>query len=135
LYKSASGSECTPTSGSGSGLSAEYFNGTTLTNKVLTRTDASVDFNWAGASPASGISADNFSVRWTGQVSPRHSGATTFYTVSDDGIRLWVNGQQLINNWTNHGPTENSGSIALVAGQKYEIKLEYYEATGGATAR
>jgi hypothetical protein len=126
---------CSPTSGTGTGLSADYFSGTTLTTKLLTRTDANVDFNWGSTSPASGVPADNFSVRWTGQVSPRYSGSTTFYTVSDDGIRLWVNGQLLIDNWTNHGPTENSGALSLNAGQRYDLKLEYYEATGGATAR
>jgi hypothetical protein len=126
---------CTPSAGSGTGLSADYFSGTTLTTKLLTRTDAGVDFQWGTAAPASGVPADNFSVRWSGQLSPRFSGTTTFYTSSDDGVRLWVNGQPLVNNWTNHGVTENSGSISLVAGQKYDIKLEYYEATGGATAR
>jgi hypothetical protein len=126
---------CTPVSGNGSGLSADYFNGISLNSKLLTRTDASVDFNWASSSPGAGVPADNFSVRWTGQVSPRYTGSVTFYTVSDDGIRLWVNGQQLVDNWTNHGATENSGTITLTAGQKYDIKLEYYEATGGATAR
>jgi hypothetical protein len=53
-------------------------------------------------------------------------------TVSDDGVRLWVNGQLLIDNWTNHAPTENSGSINLTAGQDYSLVLEYFE--GGASA-
>jgi PA14 domain len=55
--------------------------------------------------------------------------------VSDDGVRLWVNGQQIINNWTNHAPTENSGTIALTAGQRYDIRMEFFENAGGATAR
>jgi hypothetical protein len=126
---------CTAVAGSGSGLTGDYFSGTTLTTKVLTRTDATVDFQWNTAAPGVGVPADNYSVRWTGQVSPRFSGSTTFYTSSDDGVRLWINGQQLINNWTNHGTTENSGSITLTAGQKYDVKLEYYDGTGGATAR
>jgi hypothetical protein len=46
-----------------------------------------------------------------------------------------VNGQQLVNNWTLHGPTENSGSIALVAGQKASLRIDYFEKTGGATAQ
>src|SRR6185503_16194293 len=58
-----------------------------------------------------------------------------FYTVSDDGVRLWVNGQRIVNNWTNHAATENSGAIALVAGQRYAITMEYYENAGSATAR
>ena len=126
---------CSAVAGNGSGLTGDYFSGTTLTTKVLTRTDATVDFQWGTTAPAAGVAADNYSVRWTGQVSPRFSGSTTFYTSSDDGVRLWVNGQQLVDNWTNHGTTENSGSITLTAGQKYDVKLEYYEATGGATAR
>lgn len=126
---------CTPVAGSGSGLAGDYFSGTTLTTKVLSRTDPTVDFQWGTAAPAASVPADNFSVRWSGQVSPRYGGSTTFYTSSDDGVRLWVNGQQLIDNWTNHGTTENSGSLTLTAGQRYDVKLEYYEATGGATAR
>ena len=126
---------CTPLTGTGSGLRGEYFSGTALTNPVLTRTDAKVDFSWVAAAPDAALPSDNFSVRWSGQVSPRFSGSTTFYTVSDDGVRLWINGQLLIDNWTNHGETENSASVTLSAGQKYDVKLEYYEATGGATAR
>ncbi len=126
---------CTPVAGTGTGLRGEYFTGITLASKVLTRTDANVDFSWASAAPDAALPADNFSVRWTGQVSPRFSGSTTFYTESDDGVRLWINGQLLIDNWTAHGTTENSGSVTLTAGQKYDLKLEYFEATGGATAR
>jgi hypothetical protein len=59
----------------------------------------------------------------------------TFYTQSDDGVRLWVNGQQVINNWTAHGSTENSGKIRLEAGKKYDLKMEYFNRSGGATAQ
>jgi hypothetical protein len=58
----------------------------------------------------------------------------TIYTNSDDGVRLWVDGQQLVNNWTNHGNTENSGNIDLVAGQTYSIVMEHYDDTGSAVA-
>lgn len=120
---------------SGTGLHADYFNNQTLTAPaVLSRTDGTVNFNWANGSPGSGIGVDHFSARWSGQVEALFSQTYTFFTTSDDGVRLWVNGVQLINNWTDHGPTENSGTIALVAGQKYDIKLEFYENGGGATA-
>jgi hypothetical protein len=119
----------------GTGLRAEYFNNRTLTAPaVFSRTDATINFAWGTASPAVGVGSDRFSVRWTGQVEPLFSQTYRFFTTSDDGVRLWVNGQRIIDNWTDHGPTENSGTIALSAGQKYDIKLEFYENTGGATA-
>ena len=59
----------------------------------------------------------------------------TFYTQTDDGVRLWVNGVRLINDWTDHGIVENRGSIALVAGRKYDLLMEYYDNGGGAFAK
>jgi len=57
----------------------------------------------------------------------------TFYTTSDDGSRLWVNNVEIINNWTDHLPTETSGTIALTAGTPVSIRLEYYDANGNAS--
>ena len=93
--------------GSGTGLLAQYFNdagsGVYFTALALTRTDATVDFDWASASPDPAVQADNFSVRWSGQVQAPVTGTYTFTTASDDGVRLYVNGQLLIDNWTDHG--------------------------------
>jgi glucose/arabinose dehydrogenase len=121
--------------GSGTGLSAAYFDTATFGGQIVTRTDSTVDFAWGQGSPASGIGVDTFSARWTGQVEAPFSGTYTFYTQSDDGVRLWVNGQLLVNNWTNHPLTENSGTIVLTAGQRYAIRLEFYDNAGSATAR
>jgi glucose/arabinose dehydrogenase len=123
------------TGGTGNGLAVTYFNNIDFTGATVTRTDPTVDFLWGSGSPATAIGADTFSARWTGQVEAQFTGTYTFYTQSDDGVRLWVNGQQLINNWTNHATTENSGSIALTAGQRYDIRMEFFENAGGATAR
>ena len=123
-----------PNNGSGNGLKGEYFDAMNFTGPMLTRTDATVNFSWAGA-PASGMGADTFSVRWTGQIEPRYSERYTFYTTSDDGVRLWVNGQLVIDNWTDHAARENSGSIALTAGQKVSVRMEYYENGYDAVAR
>ena len=120
--------------GGASGLSAEYYSGMAFETLVLTRTDPVVDFNWRSGSPDPLLPSNRFSVRWTGYVVPQYSQTYTFYTASDDGIRLWVNGQQLVNNWTAHSLTENSGQIALTAGQSYRIVLEYYENSGSAAA-
>jgi hypothetical protein len=122
----------TPPPNSGTGLTGEYYNNANLTALVLTRLDPTINFNWGSGSPNAAIGSNTFSARWTGQVEAVYSETYTFYTTSDDGVRLWVNNQPIINNWTNHGPTENSGTIALAAGQRYAIRLEYYENTGGA---
>ena len=117
------------------GLQGQYYDNSNFTNLKLTRTDSTINFNWGAGSPNAAIGTDTFSVRWTGQVQTPTSGVYTFFTQSDDGIRLWVNGQQIINNWTNHSVTENKGTITLAAGQKYDIKLEYYDNTGSAVAK
>ena len=92
--------------GSGTGLLAQYFNdagsGIYFTALVLTRTDATVDFDWASGAPDPAVQADNFSVRWSGEVKAPVTGTYTFTTTSDDGVRLYVNGQLLIDNWTDH---------------------------------
>lgn len=119
----------------GTGLKGEYFDNIDFTNLKLTRVDKTVNFNWGSSSPDPSLGADTFSVRWSGQVLPQFSETYTFYTQSDDGVRLWVNGQLLVDNWTNHASVQNSGTIQLTAGQKYYIRMEYFENTGGAVAK
>jgi hypothetical protein len=121
--------------GLSNGLKGEYYNNMTLTGSpVLTRTDATVNFNWGGANPDTSINSDGFSVRWSGQIQPLYSQMYTFSTLSDDGIRLWVNGVQIINNWTNHSAATDTGTISLVAGVKYNIVLEFFENSGDAVS-
>jgi YVTN family beta-propeller protein len=116
------------------GLKGEYFANVSLGGTpVLTRYEA-VNFSWGTGSPGPGVAANNFSVRWSGVIVPTASGSHRFQTYSDDGVRVWVNGVQLVNNWTDHSPTTNtSGTISLTAGQRYTIRVEYYERGGGAT--
>jgi hypothetical protein len=126
--------------GSGTGLRARYYNdpgtGARFATLVLTRTDPTVNFAWGTGSPGPGVQVDNFSVRWTGQVQAVATGNYTFSTTSDDGVRLWVNGQLVIDNWTDHPPTTNtSAAVALVADTKYDLKMEYYEHGVDATAK
>jgi YVTN family beta-propeller protein len=122
-------------SGSG-GLLGEYFNNLTfIGTPALTRVEA-VNFGWGSGSPGTGIGTNNFSARWTGSVLAATTGTYRFRTVSDDGVRLWVNGVQVINNWSDHSATTNtSGTINLVAGQRVSIRLEYYEKGGQAVMR
>ena len=121
--------------GGGTGLNGEYYDNMNFTQRRLTRTDATVNFDWGSGSPNPAIGADTFSVRWTGQVQPQFSETHTFYTRTDDGVRLWVNGQLLVDKWIDQGPTEWSGTIALTANTKYNIQMDYYENGGGAVAQ
>lgn len=119
----------------GTGLYGEYFNSKVLTQRKFSRTDSTVNFDWGSGSPHPSIGADTFSVRWTGWLQAPSSGSYSFHTLSDDGVRLWVNGVLLINKWKNQSATEHSGSISLSAGQKYDIRLEFYENTGAAVIK
>ncbi len=123
-----------PVGGSGSGLAATYWDNANFTGSSVTRTDPTVNFNWGVGGPAAGIGSDTFSARWTGEVQPQFSGTYTFYIRSDDGARLWVNNQQLIDRWVDQSATEWSGTIALTAGVRYPIRLEYFENGGDAVA-
>ena len=120
-----------------SGLLGTYFDQMNLTGGSAQRIDGPLDFDWGAGTPGViGIGADNFSVRWTGFVTPPVTGNYTFRTRSDDGVRLYINGNLVIDNWTDHGPTDNdSAAIALTAGQRYSVVMAYYENGGGAVAQ
>ena len=119
----------------GDGLSGTYYENMDFTGTTATRIDPTINFTWGDGSPAPGISGGTFSARWTGQVQAQFSETYTFYTQTNDGIRLWVNNQLVINNWNDHALTENSATVTLVAGQKYDIQIEFYYNSGGAAMR
>src|SRR3989344_5810243 len=121
----------------GTGLEATYFNESNLTDPGANRTDPTINFNWGTGPPIPNVVYGNtFSVRWTGHIRAEKTETYTFYTMTDDGVRLWVNGQLLVDKWVNQTPAaEWSGGIALVAGQSYDITMEYYENTQQAVAQ
>lgn len=118
-----------------SGLQGEYYDNKDFTDHKVSRIDPQIDFEWGSGSPDSQIGTSDFSVRWTGWVKPVSTGTYTFYTRSDDGVRLRVNGVNIIDNWTNHSETEDIGRIYLESGQMYPIRMEYYEHGGLATIK
>jgi len=119
----------------GTGLRGEYYDNSDLSGLKLTRNDSQINFDWGWGAPDSTVGADTFSVRWTGQIEPLYSQTYTFYVTSDDGARLWINGQNVIDNWIDQAARETSGSIALSAGQRVDIRLEAYENGGLAAAK
>lgn len=119
---------------SGQGLAAQYFHNPDFTGLAAERSEA-IDFNWGGGSPVAGVDGDTFSVRWSGQVEAVHSETYTFYTTSNQGVRLWVDGQLLIDNWQPHNTEVDTATVDLVAGQRYDLRLEYFEQFGSAEIR
>ena len=119
---------------SGTGLRGEYHNNTTLSDLALVRTDPAINFNWGSGSPSGSIAPDTFSIRWTGFVEAKYSEEYTFHATTDDGVRVWVNGQQIIDRWVVQSSTTTTGKINLVAGVKNEIVVDYFDNTGGALA-
>jgi hypothetical protein len=131
------------------GITGQYFANANLSgNPSFVRRDVRIDFGWQGTAPGGSTSpeyeqvgANNFSVRWTGQVVPRFSETYTFHTVSDDGVRLWIrptgsaNWTLIIDHWSAHGAADDFGNYAMKAGKQYDIRMEYYQLGGGATAR
>ena len=97
----------------------------------------SVNFSWSDKSPGPGVNKDKFSVRWSGMVKAPSSGKYRFRTVANDGVRLWVNGVRVVNNWANRTSTATNTTqdIALSGGKSYAIVMEYYDNTGAAVAR
>lgn len=115
------------------GLKAEYFNNRDLKGQpALVRNDAHVAFNWAKGSYTQGGPDDNFSARWTGYFTPSHSGKYGIFVSGDDGFRLFIDDEPVINDWRYQGETLISKSLVLKAGQHYKIRLEYFEGTGDA---
>jgi hypothetical protein len=123
------------TRGAGGGVKARYFKGTALAgDPVLTQTEGSIDHNWGNGEIVAGLT-DEVSARWTADLEAPSSETYKLITTSDDGVRLWVDGWSVIDNWTDHGSTGDVAALDLVAGQVYSIRMEWYESAGAAVAR
>lgn len=127
----------TPTdqNGTGSGLRGEYYRNMDLSVFQFVRNDSCINFEWGEGTPDSSIAKDTYSIRWIGKVEPKYSETYTFYTNTDDGVRLWVDGVLLIDQWKSQSATEHSGQIDLETGRKYDIKMEYYQHVRAASAK
>ena len=118
------------------GLKAEYFDNTRLEGEpALKRTDAAVNFVWAfqGVSPKL---AKNYSVRWTGVLWPASTADYVLGFTGQDGYRVWIDGEPLVEDWTPHRPsTTKTKGIHLEQGKAYTIKIEYFQTIRSAEAR
>lgn len=111
---------------------ADYFNNQTLTGTpAYSANTTSINYNWGSGSPAAGVSADHFSARYTGSFSFDGS-VYKFNATSDDGVRVSLDGQVIIDAWKDQGPTTYSASKTPTAGN-HTVTVEYYENGYGAT--
>jgi hypothetical protein len=111
-----------------------YWNNMTLSgDPAVQGSDAYIDWDWGSGSPHASVNPDHFSARWTRYIdlSP---GTYRFVATSDDGIRVWVDGDLIIDRWTDHPATTYTAHKYLEAGHRL-VKVEYYENRGRAVAR
>jgi PKD repeat protein len=114
---------------------AEYFaNGTLAGAPVLTREEDAVEHDWGGGSPGDTVPADGFSARWSKTLTLDDAGPYAFTVTSDDGFRLFVDGEPVLDKWFLQGPTTYSRIRQLTSGE-HRIVLEYLESKGDAVAR
>jgi len=120
----------------GTGLTAQFWPNSTFTGTpAVTRTDRTVNYSWKfTGSPAANLPAETFSGRWTGSVEAPYAENYTFTTVSDDTVRLWIDGRLVIDNTTPHGPAVDRVTVALSAG-RHPVRLEHTEQGGEASMK
>ncbi len=125
-----------PADGEGTGLTGEYYKGADFHRRIMVRNDKTVDFDFSDKGPARAVGAEEYSIRWRGRLRAPESGQYTVYTVSDDGIRLWIDRERVIDHWSSHGAVLDAAPpIELEAGREYEIRLEFFQRGGGAEIR
>lgn len=134
-------------------INGEAIHGATIWSKAgeekpvsISRVDPEINFNWVRNSPGKSIKEDEFTAVWTGYLSPELSSEYRFEAQADDGIRVWINDELLINQWKNapkgangfvmgnEGAASTIGTITLQAGKRYKLRVEYFEKIQNARA-
>jgi GH43 family beta-xylosidase len=107
------------------GLWAEYFD--VYHDLVLSRHEPGIDHVWGLEAPAPELGVDRFSARFSGSLTPPSTGTYTIAVESDDGVRVWIDGALVIDDWNAHFVTRTEGSVALTQGVAVPILVEYFE--------
>lgn len=125
--------------GEGTGLLAQYFSQIDESELAQSLVDPYIDSDWNAEGPTHTILApqkDNFSVVWSGYIEAPVTGTYTIYGTTDDGMQIVVNGVSILPaaSWNFQGATEYPGTVEMVAGQRYPIKIRYFQGFGGTEA-
>ena len=109
------------------GLNAEYFANTNLSgDATLKRVDPIVNFEWNNVSPGAGIPAQNYSMRWSGELVPPVDGDYRLGLDTDGGSRIFLDGKKIVDDWAPHGERTITTLVHLQAGHAYPIRVEYF---------
>lgn len=116
-------------------LKMEFFPNKTLEGEAKsTSTAARIDNQWKDA-PTEGIGKNDYSVRWTGKITPQANAEYEFVARGDDGYRVFVDGKPVIDEWRDQAAFESKKRIRLEKGRSYDLRVEYYQAGGDAEMR
>ena len=110
------------------GLKAEYFNNQNLSGSPVTvRTDARIDFDWGRYNPTPQLTGNNFSVRWTGKLTPPETGTYKLGFTADDGARVYLDGKLIVEAWPTNPKKTATADVTLDAGRSYDLRMEYFQ--------
>ena len=122
--------------GTPTGLKGEYFSNQELQGQPAdVRIDQQVNFDWGRYKPSPHVGENNFSVRWTGKLTPVESGTYRLGATADDGVRLYLDGQLLIDAWKSNPTKTVTKEVSLEAGRAYDVRMEYYQYNREAIAK
>lgn len=121
----------------GTGLTGKYYDTESFGTLVTTRTDASINFNFASAIPSGTAitAATTYSIAWSGQIESAYSELYTFFVTADDGARLWVDDQLIVQRTFYQAPGELRGQIRLKAGHRVNVRVEFIQQGGPASVK
>jgi hypothetical protein len=120
---------------SGGQWRAEYFANTGMQGRPqATRQEAGIDYDWRGQSPLPGIPATNWSARWTGSFY-FDAGDYTFFASSDDGVRVYIDGHIVIDEWQEQSPQKHHNTFRGIGAGQHTITVEYFQLGGGSSCK
>jgi len=104
----------------------ELYRNQRLQGDAEVSTDKKIDYDWGQGGPKPGLN-DHFSIRWTTKFTAPTTGTYTFGMNADDGARLFIDDEKVLDAWSDGAARTTTGTIDLKGGQTYELKAEYYE--------
>lgn len=121
----------------GTGLTGKYYDTESFGTLVTTRTDASINFNFGTIIPAGSAitAATTYSIAWSGQIEAAYSELYTFFVTADDGARLWVDDQLIVQRTFYQAPGELRGQMRMKAGHRVNVRLEFIQQGGPASVK